>query len=195
MKRQQPRAILLDMDDTIIAFDHGVDTDACWRRTVRRHMPDQTAEAAEQLITDIKNKAKWYWSEISIYPDSIDTIKQLRNKGIKLALITNGNAQTQWDKINRFDLSPLFDCIVVEGDLGIGKPDERIYAHALKRLEVGADEAWMVGDNFEWEVAAPQRIGIRGVWVDHKGNGVADESSAQPFLIIKSLGDLLLALD
>ncbi|WP_164779547.1 HAD family hydrolase [Paenibacillus kobensis] len=243
MERHRPRAIMLDMDDTIISFDHGVDTDACWRSTVSQHLPQQSEEAAAQIVSSIKEKARWYWSDperhrigrqdlylarlqflaavleernidqpdlahklattygeerdlaITIFPDSIDAIQQLRSKGIKLAMITNGNSKMQWEKINRFDLAPLFDLIVVEGDLGIGKPDERIYAHVLEQLDVAADEAWMVGDNFEWEVAAPQRLGIRGVWVDHKGNGVADGSSALPYMTIKSLSDLIKAVE
>jgi putative hydrolase of the HAD superfamily len=86
---------------------------------------------------------------------------------------------------------PHFDCVLVEGDLGIGKPEDRIYLHALEQLGVAADETWMVGDNFEWEVAAPQRLGIKGIWIDHKGAGIPVNPSTQPFMIIKSLSDLL----
>lgn len=65
---------------------------------------------------------------------------------IRLALLTNGNADMQWIKIRRFDLSLLFDSIVVEGDFGVGKPEERIYLHALEQLGVSANETWMIGD-------------------------------------------------
>jgi putative hydrolase of the HAD superfamily len=52
----------------------------------------------------------------------------------------------------------------------------------------------VVGDNFEWEVAAPQMLGIKGVWIDHKGRGVPPAASVQPFLVIRQLSDLLSAL-
>lgn len=60
-----------------------------------------------------------------------------------------------------------------------------------EHLSVTADKAWMVGDNFEWEVAAPQRLGINGVRVDNKGIGVLDIASVQPYLVIRDLSELL----
>lgn len=239
MQKIPPKAILLDMDDTIISFDHGVDTDACWRKSIKHHMPEIEAASAEELLLCIKERASWYWSDperhrtgrldllkarkeiisaslakreihdlylagniaatygeerdeaVALFPNSIETIKQLREENIKLALITNGNAETQWIKIRRFELTPLFDCILVEGDMGIGKPEERIYLNALEQLGVTANETWIVGDNFEWEVAAPQRLGIKGVWIDHKRKGIPADSSIQPFMIIDSLSELL----
>lgn len=242
MSRLLPKAILLDMDDTIISFDHGVDTDMCWRKSINNCLSGNNAFSTEEFLSVIKETAKLFWSDserhrvgrldlfkarqeiiatallkwdiddlclagniastygaerdnaVTIFPDSIETIKRFRTMGIKLALLTNGNAETQWNKIHRFKLTPFFDCILVEGDFGIGKPEERIYHHALKQLGVSADETWMVGDNFEWEVAAPQRLGIKGVWIDHKGTGIPDNSSTRPFMIIQSLGELLLVL-
>ncbi|MEK0317688.1 HAD family hydrolase [Cohnella sp. 56] len=234
-----PKAILLDMDDTIISFEHGLDLDACWQKSIRDHMPKTDAAAAQALLMTIKEKASWYWSDperhrtgrldlykarqeivcaalmncdirdaglaghiaatygaerdkaVAIFPDAVETIRQIRARGIKLALLTNGNADTQWIKIRRFDLPPFFDHILIEGELGVGKPEERVYLHALEQLGVSADAAWMVGDNLEWEVAAPQRVGIRGIWIDHKRKGVPADSSTQPFMIIHSIGELL----
>ena len=53
---------------------------------------------------------------------------------MRLALVTNGAASLQRQKIARFELEPLFDLILVEGELGFGKPDERIYRLALNEL-------------------------------------------------------------
>ena len=49
----------------------------------------------------------------------------------------------------------------------------------------------MVGDNLEWEVAAPQRLGIFSIWCDHAGAGVPEGSTVVPDRIIRSLGELL----
>jgi putative hydrolase of the HAD superfamily len=238
-----PKAILLDMDDTIISFDHGVDTDACWRKAFNNHLTSHYEVDFQELLIRLKEIAKWYWSDpdrhrigrmdlfkarqeivsaalmkcnitddqdisvhialtygeerdkaVSLFPGAIETIQQLRDRGIKLALLTNGNAETQWVKIRRFNLTPLFDCVLVEGEFGIGKPDTRIYNYALESLGVKASEAWMIGDNFEWEVTAPQRIGIKGIWIDHKGIGVP-ASSVQPYMIVKNLSEVITILD
>lgn len=109
-------------------------------------------------------------------------------------MLTNGNAETQCNKIRCFELAALFDCILVEGDFGIGKPENRIYLHALEQLGVTAEETGMVGDNFDWEVAALQRLGIKGIRIDHKRTGIPVNTSAKPFIIIKTLSDLIPAI-
>jgi putative hydrolase of the HAD superfamily len=58
---------------------------------------------------------------------------------------------------------------------------------------VRPDEAWMIGDHLEWEVAAPQRLGIVGIWVDVLGEGLPDSSTVRPDRIIRKLSELLVA--
>jgi putative hydrolase of the HAD superfamily len=47
----------------------------------------------------------------------------------------------------------------------LGKPEPAVYAHALASLGVSASDAWMVGDNLEWDVATPRKLGMRGIWI------------------------------
>ena len=101
----------------------------------------------------------------SVLPGSIEALTAIRRMGIKLALVTNGSAETQRAKVERFGLAPLFDAIVIEGEFGLGKPEQAVYTHALSSLGVTAADAWMVGDNIEWDVAAPMRLGMRGIWI------------------------------
>ena len=49
----------------------------------------------------------------------------------------------------------------------------------------------MVGDNLEWEVAAPQRLGMFGVWHDHLKVGLPADSPHKPDRIIQSLPEIL----
>ena len=57
-----PKAILLDMDDTIIAFDHGIDLDSCWKSVCCRHL-QLSMEEINDVIVQIKKIAKWFWSD------------------------------------------------------------------------------------------------------------------------------------
>ncbi len=124
------------------------------------------------------------------FPDAIETVKWLREAGIRLALLTNGAGPAQRKKIIRFGLSDLFDVILVEGELGYGKPDERVFRTALEVLDVAPSEAWMVGDNLEWDVAAPQRLGIFAIWIDRRGRGLPPGSPVRPDRIIPALSML-----
>ena len=84
----------------------------------------------------------------------------------------------------------LFDAILVEGELGFGKPDERVYRRALSALGVEPADAWMVGDNLELDVGAPQKLGMSGVWIDARGRGLPGDSAVKPDYIVRSLADL-----
>ena len=97
----------------------------------------------------------------------------------------------QRGKISRFSLAPFFEWILVEGEFGAGKPDERVYRHVLDGLGVAPGEAWMVGDHLEWDVAAPQRLGVTGIWVDTAGLGLPGSSPVRPDRIIRALPELL----
>ena len=124
------------------------------------------------------------------YPGALETLTKLRGSGVKLALVTNGSAEIQRAKIERWDLERYFDHVQVEEEFGAGKPEPIVYRHALERLGVDASGAWMVGDNLEWEVAAPQRLGIVGIWVDAAGNGLPEDSDVTPDRIVRSITEL-----
>ncbi|MEO8541462.1 MAG: HAD family hydrolase [bacterium] len=125
------------------------------------------------------------------FPGAVEALEQLRDHGVALALITNGAGETQRAKLQRFDLERHFHHIQIEGEHGFGKPEERSYRHALAQLGAEPHEAWIVGDNLEWEVAAPQRIGMFAVWHDHAGTGLPDGSTVRPDRIIRALPELL----
>jgi putative hydrolase of the HAD superfamily len=129
--------------------------------------------------------------EYSLYPDAHATIDGLRAAGVKLALVTNGQGETQRAKVARFELAARFDHIQIEGEFGRGKPEPDVYAHALERLGVGARDAWMVGDNLEWEVEVPQKLGLLGIWYDPFEDGLPSDCQVVPDRILNRLGQLL----
>lgn len=129
--------------------------------------------------------------EMFIFPGAHDAIDELRSRGVKLALVTNGAADTQRAKVERFELAHRFHHIQIEGEHGFGKPEERAYLHAMEALGVSATDTWMIGDNLEWEVEAPQRLGIYAIWMDVHGDGLPPGSTIRPDRIIRSLAELL----
>jgi putative hydrolase of the HAD superfamily len=130
-------------------------------------------------------------AELRMFPGAHETLDRLKELGVKLALVTNGAAEPQRKKVVRFALEHRFDHIQIEGEHGFGKPEEQAYHHALAALGVEARDAWMVGDNLEWEVVAPQRLGIYAIWYDGYGIGLPPDSPIRPDRIIRSLPELL----
>lgn len=126
-----------------------------------------------------------------LFDGAHEVVDWFRAQGVRLALITNGTSAAQRAKITRFELEHRFDHIQIEGEAGFGKPEERAYRHALAAIGADPHETWMVGDNLEWEVIAPQRLGIHAIWHDALGRGLPPDSPARPDRIIRSLAELL----
>jgi putative hydrolase of the HAD superfamily len=122
---------------------------------------------------------------------AIDTLHELRRRGVTLGLITNGSAEGQRGKIERFALAAHFAYIGIEGEVGHGKPHRVAYETAIDALGVAPSDCWMVGDNLEWDVAGAQAVGIRGIWLDQVGEGLPAGSAVVPDAIVRSIGELL----
>jgi putative hydrolase of the HAD superfamily len=146
---------------------------------------DALADRIADAFTEMRRQ------EYRLYPDAHATVDALRDAGVKLALVTNGAGSPQRAKIERFDLEHRFHHIQIEGEFGQGKPELAVYRHALDKLGVAPADAWMVGDNYEWEVVAPQSLGIRGIWYDPFDAGIPAHATARPSRVIRRLAELV----
>src|SRR5882757_806294 len=235
-----PRAMLIDMDDTILsaygrpeiawntitaefagelaplsspqvaaailtfARNFWATAEAAWRLKLAeaRHLTVKGGFAAlaaahgtilsDDLAIRLADRFTTYREEeMFVFPGAHEAIDAFKAHGVKLALVTNGAADTQRAKVERFALAHRFDHIQIEGEHGFGKPEQRAYLHAMAALGVTASETWMVGDNLEWEVEVPQRLGIYAIWIDVHGEGLPADSAVKPDRIIRSLTELL----
>jgi putative hydrolase of the HAD superfamily len=150
-----------------------------------RALPDDLAIRLADRFTAYREE------EMFVFPGAHEAIDKLKALGVKLALVTNGAADMQRAKVERFELTHRFDHIQIEGEHGFGKPEERAYLHAMEALGSTAKDTWMVGDNLEWEVVTPQRLGIYAIWMDVHGEGLPEGSTIKPDRIIRSLTELL----
>jgi len=168
-----------------------VDMLRAWTR-ITAHALAAVGRADESLAADIaKDFAERRWERMTLFPGVTAALETLRGRGLPLALVTNGDTTHQRRKIVQHDLERFFDVVVIEGEMGVGKPDEIVYRYALSKLRIKPEDAWMVGDNLEWDVAAPQRLGLRGIWVDGPGQGLPRASGVVPHRIIRAFPELL----
>ena len=167
-----------------------VDMLGAWRKIVQGALArcgGATDGLADRIAADFAERRRASWR---LFPDALEALQALRRRGVPLALVTNGDARFQREKIERWGLAPFFDCIVIEGEFGCGKPDPRVFRHALAALGVRPDRAWMVGDNLAWDVAGAQAVGVRAAWVDRAGRGLPAGAPVVPDRILRSLTDL-----
>jgi len=234
-----PRAMLIDMDDTILSA-YGR-PEIAWTIIATEFAADLAPHAPQAVAAAIVGSARDFWSaagaewrmklnearqrvvkggfaalaargralpddlairladrftayrdeQMFVFPGAHEAIDAFKARGVKLALVTNGAADTQRAKVERFALTHRFDHIQIEGEHGFGKPEEKAYLHAMAALGVTAEHTWMIGDNLEWEIEAPQRLGIYSVWIDVHGDGLPEGSTIRPDRIIRSLTELV----
>jgi putative hydrolase of the HAD superfamily len=128
---------------------------------------------------------------IHLLPKAEETLEELAAREVSLALITNGETHKQRGKIERFGLERFFKVILVEGELGYGKPEPEVFSRALNDLSLSPEEVWSVGDNLEWDVAGPQKLGIFSIWNDYRGSGLAASEQVVPDRIINNISELI----
>jgi putative hydrolase of the HAD superfamily len=94
------------------------------------------------------------------------TLQTLHSRGLKLGVISNGSISSQYTKLEVLGIRSLFSVILISEEVGIKKPDARIFQMALEKLGLPASEAFFVGDNPVLDVAASRAVGLRGIWLN-----------------------------
>ncbi|MCX7079063.1 MAG: HAD family hydrolase, partial [Pseudomonas sp.] len=100
-----------------------------------------------------------------------------------LGVVTNGNAD-----VRRLGLADYFKFALCAEDIGIAKPDSRLFHEALHRGEATAQTAVHIGDHPGDDIAGAQQAGLRAIWFN-PGNKVW-EAEKQPDAEIRSLTEL-----
>lgn len=84
-------------------------------------------------------------------PEVVSLLRRLRQKYM-MALITNGESVSQWEKIHNSNIETFFDCILVSGDLPWEKPNPEIFYSACKHLGVEPRQCAIIGDKLESDI-------------------------------------------
>ncbi len=121
------------------------------------------------------------------FDGAFDLLSDLKTR-YRLGLLTNGPSDIQWEKIHALGLGDAFDAIVVAGDLGIYKPDGRVFEILLERLATRESESLFVGDNHAMDIVGAHRVGMRTAWV--RQNGAEPSEPIAPDLEIFDVNEL-----
>jgi FMN phosphatase YigB (HAD superfamily) len=96
-----------------------------------------------------------------------DTLTELQTRGYRLGLITNRDDVERFHRLlDQTELWPHFDLVLASGEVGVRKPDPRIFDAALERIGTVAQESVYVGDNYWVDVVGARRAGVGPVLFD-----------------------------
>jgi putative hydrolase of the HAD superfamily len=134
---------------------------------------------------------------LRLYPDVQRTLIILAKKGIKLAVVSDAPSREAWMRIYYLNLHHVFDLVLTFDDIGERKPSPKGFELALSKLAVQPEEALMVGDWPERDVAGASKLGIKTIYAKYGDTFGTVESGAdwdveniyEVVGIIKSLND------
>ncbi len=163
--------IAADLNQPIEAFRK------CWHETEKdRTLGKYSME--EGLALTLKNLGAWSSENVQLIcrkrrealgdtfndipPESLWLLKTLREKGLKVGLITNTFSDER-DMIRNSPLYPFFDAAMISYEQGISKPDPEIYHRALQALNVTPEECLYIGDGGSHELQAARDLGMQAL--------------------------------
>jgi putative hydrolase of the HAD superfamily len=141
---------------------------------------DPSGEKADLLSHGFGRAGVW-----TAFPEAAGVCGRLKALGLKLAVVSNG-PDTVVQLLSQAGLLPFFDAVITSQTAGIEKPDPRIFALALGRLNVSPGDALFAGDLYEVDVLGARSAGMAAVLIDRR-----DSPDARDCPVIRSLDQLI----
>jgi putative hydrolase of the HAD superfamily len=131
-----------------------------------RHLTDSEADALFEAYLDCHEKS---WRLFSDVESCLNGLASFR-----LGIISNGDPYQQRRKLELLGLSARFSAIVISGEVGIHKPDPRIFLEACHIAGNSPSECWHVGNDLKADVEGSISAGMNGVWLNRSGIGFCE---------------------
>lgn len=141
------------------------------------------AERSAQQYNDYRKKY------FTVFPGAFDVLRTLRERGMRMGILTNGFSETHREKIALLQLGEYFDAIFIADEVGMIKPDPLLFAHACTTLGSAPARTAMVGDRYERDVRGALDAGLFAIWFNVRGETLAPGLPA-PSAVCESILDI-----
>jgi len=155
-----------------------------------RSLPREKLEQLPTLLAEAHRAASRF--VLHRYFGVEETIRHL-HQNYHLAIITDAQTAYAFPELHAVGLSDYFDPIIVSGNFGYRKPDERLFASALADMKMNASEVLYVGNDMYRDVYGAQRAGIKTVFF-RSNQGTQEKDGVKPDYIIYNFSELLNAV-
>ena len=126
---------------------------------------------------------------LSPYKEVPETLKTLKEKKLKLAILSNGTPSLLDELVKSNHLDNLFDDIFSIEQVGVYKPSSRVYDMPIKKYNINKSEVAFLSAN-TWDVSGGGNYGYNAIWVN-RSNNVFDKLDYTPKYEVKNLKELL----
>jgi 2-haloacid dehalogenase len=126
---------------------------------------------------------------LSPFEEVPKVLKSLKEKNFKLAILSNGTPSLLNELVRSNNLNNLFDDIFSIEEVGVFKPDSKVYDMPVKKYKIEKNEITFLSAN-TWDVSGGGNYGYNSIWVN-RNNNIFDKLDYSPQNEIKNLNDLL----
>ncbi|ADZ10387.1 HAD superfamily (subfamily IA) hydrolase, TIGR02253 [Methanobacterium lacus] len=102
---------------------------------------------------------------LRLFPNTMPTLIDLKSKGYKLGVISNGLTIKQYEKLVRLGLHHFFDFVITSEEAGVEKPDVKIYQLAMERMGCDPENSVMIGNNFRDDILGAIDAGMSAIYL------------------------------
>ena len=104
----------------------------------------------------------------NLVPGAIELLEYLRPK-YNMYILSNGFKELQSRKMQTAGIDHYFDALILSEDIGVNKPDSRLYEYAIKKTTSKPTESLMIGDMFDTDIVGAANFGIDSIYYNPKG--------------------------
>lgn len=133
---------------------------------------EDALKIAQRLDTDY---LKRLGACTGIIPGAMQLLDRLSAEGYPMGLISNGFCDVQFNKLDSAGMRHYFPTVVLSDDIGVNKPDRRIFDHALRCAGLNAADSILIGDNPITDILGALRAGWVAVWYNPADMPAPDE--------------------
>ena len=144
---------------------------------------------AFSIDPSMKNELMNLYKVLSPFKEVPETLKKLKGKNFKLAILSNGTPSLLDELVKSNNLDKLFDDIFSIEEVGIYKPDSRVYDLPIKKYKIKNSEVIFLSAN-TWDVSGGGNYGYHSIWVN-RNNNIFDNLDFNPSNQIKDLTELV----
>ena len=144
---------------------------------------------AFNIDLSMKDELLNLYKVLSPYKEVPETLKALKEKKFKLAILSNGTPSLLEELVKSNNLDNLFDDIFSIEEVGVYKPSSKVYDIPIKKYQIEKSEVAFLSAN-TWDVSGGGNYGYQSIWVN-RNNNIFDNLDYEPKNQIKNLKDLL----
>ena len=137
----------------------------------------------------MKNELLNLYKSLSPYKEVHEVLIKLKEKNFKLAILSNGTPSLLNELVKSNNLENVFDDLFSIEQVGIYKPDSKVYDMPIKKYQIQKNEVYFLSAN-TWDVSGGGNYGYNSIWVN-RNNNIFDKLDYSPKHQIKQLGELL----